>query len=183
MNDPRPLSDRLRLEDLAPHHAEPLAAWLGQEEVLRWLPYLPQEVTPEGVLARLEGLDGDPSKREVAILFDGELAGVARLVCRDDERARAWVGSFEVALDPAFQGRGAGRAAVEALSRELYRWGKVEAILIGVLESNARALRLYESLGYREVERVWWDIRGARVRVLMLSDKPDRFTRRRVGFA
>jgi ribosomal protein S18 acetylase RimI-like enzyme len=105
------------------------------------------------------------------------------LVCRDDERARAWVGSFEVALDPAFQGQGAGRAAVEALARELYRWGKVEAILIGVLEGNARALRLYESLGYREVERVWWDIRGGRVRVLMLSDKPDRFTRRRVGFA
>lgn len=92
-------------------------------------------------------------------------------------------GSFEVFLAPRVWGRGYGRELVRrAAALALERWG-LDAMLIGVFADNVRALALYESLGYAEIDRQWHYPAGggSRRRWFMMSNRPELF-RRRVGF-
>jgi ribosomal protein S18 acetylase RimI-like enzyme len=58
----------------------------------------------------------------------------------------AWLHNIDV--DPAQQSKGYGRAIIQAVERELQRQG-VTRFGLNVFGGNARAIHLYESLGFR----------------------------------
>ncbi len=81
------------------------------------------------------------------------------VVVRDDEGVVAYAVAWfivdelhvgNVAVRPDAQGRGIGRAVMAALLGEARRRGMVRATL-EVRPSNARALALYESFGFRPI--------------------------------
>lgn len=65
----------------------------------------------------------------------------------DLERQEAVLGIFIGA--PEWQGRGAGREAIEATADWLHDACGIAAIVLGVAVSNARARKAYEALGFR----------------------------------
>lgn len=82
----------------------------------------------------------------------GELAG--ELSFRGHPRRRmAHHGQFGIGVAEAWRGRGVGRALIAAL----LEWGAahptLEKISLGVFETNSRARRLYERLGFVEEAR------------------------------
>ncbi len=83
----------------------------------------------------------DP-EASVVLEDSGEPVAAVLVVHRAD---RALI--VDVAVDPAQQGRGRGRAALTASLRAL-RARKVANILLNVTEGNDRAQRLYASLGF-----------------------------------
>ena len=58
---------------------------------------------------------------------------------------------FNIAVDPAFQGQGLGYLLLEALIKHL-RQKDIATVWLEVRESNQKARRLYERLGFNEVD-------------------------------
>ncbi|UIJ70497.1 GNAT family N-acetyltransferase [Aurantimonas sp. HBX-1] len=77
--------------------------------------------------------------------IDGHPAGIGACERQDDEISDVWV-------DPAFEGRGAGSGLVTFLEARIQAAG-FATVRIQVAAANARALGLYQHLGYREVWR------------------------------
>jgi L-amino acid N-acyltransferase YncA len=101
---------------------------------------------PEDVLAWLEA--GFPL---VAIESGGELAAWASAPpYRPARPAYAGVGDFSVYVARAWRGRGAGRAAVEALVAACEARGYWK-LLSRIFPENEASLALCRSLGFREV--------------------------------
>jgi GNAT superfamily N-acetyltransferase len=103
--------------------------------------------------ARAMWLDGPPSRTTVATDNSGEIIGSANMHPNRGGPG-AHVASATYVVDPAHQGRGAGRALVEdslAWARETgFRAMQFNA----VVETNERAVGLYESLGFALVGTV-----------------------------
>jgi RimJ/RimL family protein N-acetyltransferase len=82
--------------------------------------------------------------------FRRRLAAAAGLFRQETEkfvhRARLW-GVF---VEPAYRGRGLGRIVVAAAIDLARTWEGVDYIDLGVSENSTAALRLYESLGFRQ---------------------------------
>jgi GNAT superfamily N-acetyltransferase len=97
-------------------------------------------------------------------------------------RERVCWGSFEVVIGHRWQGRGYGRRVLEKVPELLMSWRGIETIKVGAFEENLIALGLYRSLGFFEVERVWYSTSTGRRRAVILSNKPEVFLRHRVGF-
>ncbi|PDT43556.1 MULTISPECIES: GNAT family N-acetyltransferase [Sinorhizobium] len=76
---------------------------------------------------------------------EGQAAGIGACEHADNTISDIWVA-------PAFEGRGAGSALVRALERQILERGYCEAH-IEVAAANARALELYQRLGYRQLWR------------------------------
>ena len=71
---------------------------------------------------------------------------------------QGFVGLFDIVTDPQQRGRGLGRRLV----RNLLRWGREQGATQGFLQvvpENAAAIRLYESLGFRELYQYWYRAR------------------------
>ena len=65
------------------------------------------------------------------------------------------LGELTVAVDPAFQGRGIGRQLFGALLADVQaRQPHIRRVELLARESNAGAIRLYESLGFRREGRL-----------------------------
>ncbi len=58
---------------------------------------------------------------------------------------------FNIAVDPAFQGQGFGYLLLEAVIKHLQQKG-IATVWLEVRESNQKARRLYERLGFNEVD-------------------------------
>ena len=85
----------------------------------------------------------------------GGAMGLAKPEPRGFVLAREAAGEAEVltiAVHPSWQGRGIGRALMDALLRDLYA-RRAEALFLEVDEGNRGALTLYGRLGFREVGR------------------------------
>ena len=67
----------------------------------------------------------------------------------EDEPGRGTAFIWDIVVDPAFRGRGYGRAALDALDR-LARSLGYDAVRLHVFADNAVARRLYGSAGYVE---------------------------------
>ena len=76
---------------------------------------------------------------------DGALAGLGASEDRDSHVSDIWVA-------PDFEGQGVGSALLAALEQQIRARGFVEAT-ISVSADNARALGLYQYVGYRETSR------------------------------
>ena len=57
--------------------------------------------------------------------------------------------SLGIAVHPEAQGQGVGRALMQALCDWADRWGQVLRLELHVFSDNARAIALYQSLGFR----------------------------------
>jgi ribosomal protein S18 acetylase RimI-like enzyme len=96
-----------------------------------------------------------PDASQDVILVDGEPAGRLYVDRREDE-----ILLVEIALLPAFRGRGAGGELLRAVISEAEAAGKPVSIHV---ERENRALGLYERLGFRPVGehgvhlRMEWD--------------------------
>ena len=98
-------------------------------------------------------------------------------------RERVTWGSFEVVVGPQWQGRGYGRRVLAQVPGLLMSWRGLSTIKVGAFEDNGRALALYRSLGFSEVESVWYSTLSGRRRAVLLSNRPEAFLRRRAGFS
>jgi ribosomal protein S18 acetylase RimI-like enzyme len=97
-----------------------------------------------------EVYDLDRAASRVAVR-DGERVGLANLGLRG---ADAWIGGIGVV--PGERGRGTGRLLMAALHNEGQERG-AERVWLEVIVENARAIALYEALGYANVRdlEVW----------------------------
>ena len=117
-----------------------------------------REITPDDIRREGDGLG------ESVMLMVGEApVGVGRFALGPPKLLRpspqtAWLAPLIGERD--LRGRGLGRRLVEHLEALATQAGARD-FEVGVFEFNERALRLFQSLGYREVarlpERTWWD--------------------------
>ncbi|MBZ2407998.1 GNAT family N-acetyltransferase [Streptomyces sp. L06] len=85
----------------------------------------------------------------VAVGADGQVAGWACCGPRDTPGDGPGAGEvYALYVRPGLLGRGVGRALLDAVHEEAARrgWG---ALVLWVIEANARARRFYEAAGYR----------------------------------
>lgn len=103
----------------------------------------PQRDAELAVRGILEGRWGEFLPWASAVIEEGDRLIAASLV------VRASYGPLiaDVMVDPATQGRGAGRAVLSASVRALRERGE-SVIVLNVTEGNERAVRLYEGLGF-----------------------------------
>jgi [ribosomal protein S18]-alanine N-acetyltransferase len=116
--------------------------WWDIELVLPWEQLLfPQDPwTAAGFWSELAGV---PETRSYLLAdVDGELAGYGGLMCVSDA-----ADIQTIAVVPHHQGRGVGRALLEALMAEAARRG-VTTVMLEVRSDNAPAIALYESHGF-----------------------------------
>jgi GNAT superfamily N-acetyltransferase len=94
-----------------------------------------------------------PGRTVVAVDGSGEVLGTAKMNPNQLGNA-AHVASASFMVDPVHSGRGVGRALCE----EALRWAKSEGYRAmqfnAVVAANTRAMRLYDSLGFRVIGTV-----------------------------
>jgi mycothiol synthase len=121
--------------------------------VAAWQQYEGQEWEPEGFATwstELQGSDFDPA---LYLLAEQRGAIVGFVMCFDFPRAMGWV--HRIGTLPEHRGRGIGRALLYAIFR-VYRERGVHRIGLTVSSRNvSSARRLYESLGFVEVSRIY----------------------------
>jgi len=82
-------------------------------------------------------------------LVDGVRIGSCQLLRTWDDQTAAWVVGFYVL--PEHRGRGFGRAFLEAIAAEAGRAG-LRRLLLTVAADNVRAVDLYRSFGFTQVD-------------------------------
>jgi ribosomal protein S18 acetylase RimI-like enzyme len=86
-----------------------------------------------------------PSRPLIVATVSGELAGYALLSLRRSGRIARL---YSIAVEPRFSRRGVARALIQACEAKADADAR-EAMTLEVRYDNARAIALYESLGYR----------------------------------
>jgi putative acetyltransferase len=79
---------------------------------------------------------------------DGEIAGNAGLHPVGKSPRRAHARMLGIVVHSRFQGRGVGKALMQALMDLADKWLPVTRIELTVFSDNARAIKLYESFGF-----------------------------------
>ncbi|MEY9870577.1 ribosomal protein S18 acetylase RimI-like enzyme [Streptacidiphilus sp. MAP12-33] len=110
----------------------------------------------EEVSALLAGVTADVRAGDAALrvaVLDGRLVGLGYWTRYSRPTHRPHADLEKVAVDPATQGRGVGRALVTALVADARAAG-VEVLTLDARGDNANALHLYRSLGFTEYGRL-----------------------------
>jgi ribosomal protein S18 acetylase RimI-like enzyme len=116
---------------------------------------LPRTVEEErAVIARLTGA---PNALSIVAVDGALIAGSMRFVPGDRPRTRHG-GEFGIAVLRDYAGHGVGRALMECLVRWAEASGVVRKLDLRVRADNARAIRLYESFGFRVEGRISRDM-------------------------
>ena len=97
---------------------------------------------------------------EIAAFIDGKIAGTAGFGPIGDQEKLRHRADFGIAIEKAYWGRGIGKALTLACIECAKRAGYLQ-IELEVAAENASAVRLYESVGFREYGR---NPRGFRAR-------------------
>jgi ribosomal protein S18 acetylase RimI-like enzyme len=136
-----------RIRPACPEEADALRA-LVRAAYARWVPLIGREPAPmnDDYAARIAAGEAFLLRSEA-----GELLGAIML-----EEARDALLVDNVALAPAAQGRGLGRALMAFAEAEAHRRGRGTLRLYTNATMQAN-LRLYERLGYRETHRAQQD--------------------------
>jgi aminoglycoside 6'-N-acetyltransferase len=132
-------SPRLALEPVRPEHADRLRALRLTPEVARWW-QPPAEEWP---------LDVEPDLHKLAVLVDGEVAGYIQFWEDPDPTSRS--ADVDIFLGPGAQDRGLGTEAMQAVVRHLIEDRGHHRITLGTSVDNARAIHVYEKVGFRRV--------------------------------
>lgn len=133
-------------------------------ETTRTCPYiasLPEDVneSPWQQAATLRGFRDDPRGLLLyAQAPGGALVGGLGLKSNARRKLQHWV-DLGMAIVPAWQGRGLGRAMIEAALDFAAGNPLIEKVTLGVLPENARAHGLYVSMGFREEGRQYRHLR------------------------
>jgi len=93
--------------------------------------------------------DPDATAMVFGAFVDARLAGVAGLKLESRERIRHKSSLFGMFVLPEARGRGIARALVEAVLEQARATPGMRVVQLTVTESNAPAIRLYESCGFR----------------------------------
>jgi|CXWL01.1.fsa_nt_gi ribosomal protein S18 acetylase RimI-like enzyme len=96
--------------------------------------------------------------------FEGKTAGVIACEVASD----AAVYFEDVVIDPAFHGKGLGRAALEEV---IARMSTAPRMWLMTHPNNTSAVKLYSSLGFREVERIENYFGDGEPRIKMVLEK------------
>jgi aminoglycoside 6'-N-acetyltransferase len=147
--------DRVVLRPLAHGDVARLVEIGTEPEVFRW--WGPQPV--EDLDAKASG--ADPDETFLAILVDGELAGLIQYSEEQEPDFRH--AGIDLFLSAAFQGRGLGVDAVRTVARHLIVGRGHHRLVIDPAADNERAIRCYEKLGFKRVgimRQYWRDPEG-----------------------
>jgi aminoglycoside 6'-N-acetyltransferase len=93
--------------------------------------------------------DEDPQATRLAILVDGDVAGMIQFYEEDDPDSRH--AAIDVFVAPEHHGRGVGSDAVRTLARHLTGERGHHRVTIDPAVANAPAVRAYEKAGFRRV--------------------------------
>jgi aminoglycoside 6'-N-acetyltransferase len=129
----------LVLEPMRPEHAEPLRAMRSSPEVARWW-----GPPPDGWPLEIE-----TSLEKRAIIVDGELGGFIQFEEELDEEFRH--ADVDIFLGPGNQDRGLGTEAMRTIVRHLIEERGHHRVTLTTSVDNARAIRVYEKVGFRRV--------------------------------
>ncbi|MBH24792.1 MAG: hypothetical protein CMH57_10135 [Myxococcales bacterium] len=171
---------KLAVTPLRPEHAPRVHAWENHPDVLRWL--LHDGVTLDEVAARAASPPTPQPAEVIHHVIERADVPVGYLALSAHPPPPCAWGSFELFVGPEHQGEGVGREALARVPGLLRDWRGLEVIRIGVFEDNHRAVALYKELGYAVTERCWFPKGGAERRGLLMSNNPDAFARRPIGF-
>ena len=127
------------LEPVRPEQAERLRELRSSPEVARWW-----DPAPAGW-----PFEADPSLEKLAIVVDGELAGYIQFEEELDETFRH--ADVDIFLGPQSQGRGLGTEAMRMIVRHLIEERGHHRVTLSTSVDNARAIRVYEKVGFRRV--------------------------------
>lgn len=119
----------------------------------------------------------DPGWRRFWIAeADGRPVGVLIDIDPAREESRYWgdcgsgLRAFDIWIgEPEMRGRGVGAEMMRQALAAAFADAAVRAVIIDPLAANARAIRFYERIGFRAVERRWF---GADDCLVMRLDRP-----------
>jgi aminoglycoside 6'-N-acetyltransferase len=131
--------DRLVLEPVRPEHVERLRMLRVTPEVARWWDPPPDRWP----------LDDEADLHKLTVLVDGEVAGYIQFWEEPDPDARH--ADVDIFLGPDAQGQGLGAEAMRTVIRYLVGERGHHRITLGTSVDNARAIRVYERVGFRRV--------------------------------
>ena len=109
--------------------------------------------SPEVWRTRLAGNVGTRQVMLVA-LVNGRVVGNAGVHAISDNPRQKHVCSLGISIAHAYQGRGVGRALMNACLDFADRWANYSRVTLTVHADNARAVKLYESLGFQHEGRL-----------------------------
>jgi len=137
--------DQIRIRMARPSDADAWAEIMCQPKVYHGTLQLPH-TTPELWRSRLE--KNDPPYDYVLVAeVDGKVVGTLGLY-RSRAPRNIHVAGLGMAVHDAYQGRGIGRALMEAGIDAADRWLNIVRIELEVYPDNERAIKLYESFGF-----------------------------------
>lgn len=155
--------DRVRLRPFEERDLDAMAAYRGDAEVCRYLPFEPQ--TPDDIRGRIGQLFGRTSlegERAGLILViervsDGRVVGDLVLFHLDPQAGSAEIGWV---VSPAVAGQGLATEAVRALIDTAFGVYGLRRLTARIDAENARSLALAERVGMRReahhVENAWF---------------------------
>ena len=140
-------SPRVRLRLLAEEDLDMTLAWRNRDEVRRWFRQS-EIISTESHRAWFEQhqLVDDSLMFVVEDIASGEPVGQVSIYAVDREVGEAEVGRFIAA--PGASGKGFIREAISALVQFALTELALQRVYLEVLADNARAIRLYESIGF-----------------------------------
>ena len=141
---------RVRLRPAAESDRARFAEILGAPEVARWWG------DPAGNLDDAVAPEEGSASYAIELRASGETIGVIQSWEEAEPDFRH--AGVDLALDPAFHGRGYGPDAIAALVRHLFEHDGHHRITIDPAAANGNAIRAYERLGFRPVGvmRSYW---------------------------
>ena len=101
-------------------------------------------------------LAGNVGTRQVilAAVVNGRVVGNAGLHAISDNPRQKHVCSLGISISQAYQGRGVGRALMNACLDFADHWANYSRLALTVHADNTRAIKLYESLGFQHEGRL-----------------------------
>lgn len=78
----------------------------------------------------------------------GELIGCADVIRGYPEKSRAMLGLLLISEHR--QAQGLGRHALQLVEEKILEWPEIEAIRIGVVETNAKVMGFWQKMGFRD---------------------------------
>jgi aminoglycoside 6'-N-acetyltransferase len=131
--------ERLVREPVGAEHAERLVELRRAPEVARWW-----DPPPEGW-----PLKAEPDMSALALVVGGEVAGYVQFWEEPDPEHRH--ADVDIFLGPDARDRGLGTEAMRMVVRHLIEGRDHQRITLSTSVDNARAIHIYEKLGFRRV--------------------------------